>query len=135
MLTDRDGAVVQHYGYTAFGKGRYTQESSAFKVTKRYSGQKLDEDTGLYFCGSRYYDPELARFIQPDTIVPSSTTSQALNRYACVANNPLKFTDPSGHAIPSACQRSGAMKPGPASMAGPVDSPKLHPPPASSPQL
>lgn len=81
----------------AFGKERYAQETQAFKVTDRYTGQKLDEDTGLYFYGSRYYDPELARFIQADTVVPSATTSQALNRYAYVKNNPLKFTDPTGH--------------------------------------
>ena len=32
ILTDRDGSVVQHYEYTAFGKSRFTQESAAFKV-------------------------------------------------------------------------------------------------------
>jgi RHS repeat-associated protein len=66
-------------------------------VTNRYTGQPIDEETGLYFYQSRYYDAELGRFTQADTIVPSSNTSQALNRYAYVKNNPLKFTDPSGH--------------------------------------
>lgn len=58
---------------------------------------QLDEDTGLYFYGSRYYDPQLARFTQADSVVPSANTSQALNRYSYVKNNPLKFTDPTGH--------------------------------------
>jgi hypothetical protein len=39
----------------------------------------------------------LGRFIQPDTIVPDPTDSQQLNRYTYVNNNPLKYTDPSGH--------------------------------------
>ncbi len=97
VMTDWSGAVVQHYGYTAFGKERYKQETAAFEVTSRYTGQKLDEDTGLYFYGSRYYDAELGRFVQPDSVVPSATTSQALNRYTYVTNNPLKYDDPTGH--------------------------------------
>ena len=106
IMTDRDGDIVQHYGYTAFGNQQYTQSSTAFSVTSRYTGQQIDEDTGLYFYQSRYGacpvmplngDPQLARFVQADTIVPSAETSLALNRYAYVRNNPLKFTDPSGH--------------------------------------
>jgi RHS repeat-associated protein len=97
VMTNRDGELVQHYGYTAFGYERYKHNSSAFSITNRYTGQQLDEDTGLYFYNSRYYDPQLARFTQADTIVPSANTSQALNRYSYVKNNPLKFTDPSGH--------------------------------------
>ena len=53
---------------------------------------------GLYYYGARYYDPALGRFIQPDSIVPSPANSQALNRYAYVYNNPLRYTDPTGHA-------------------------------------
>jgi RHS repeat-associated protein len=97
VMTDWEGDVVQHYGYTAFGKERYVQEADAFKVTSRYTGQKLDEDTGLYYYGARYYDPELGRFIQPDSVVPTANTSQSLNRYAYVVNNPLKYDDPTGH--------------------------------------
>jgi len=39
----------------------------------------------------------LGRFLSPDTIVPEPGSPQALNRYAYVYNNPLKYTDPSGH--------------------------------------
>jgi len=38
------------------------------------------------------------RFIQPDTIVPQPDNPQALNRYSYVLNNPLRHTDPTGHA-------------------------------------
>jgi RHS repeat-associated protein len=106
-MTDRDGELVQHYGYHAFGNERYKQNTQAFGITNRYTGQELDEDTGLYFYQSRYgacpersrRNPALARFVQADTIVPSSSTGQALNRYAYVKNNPLRFTDPSGHGL------------------------------------
>jgi len=69
-MTDRDGDVVQHYGYSPFGKDNGPDPTPAFSVSSRYTGQTLDEDTGLYYYGARYYDPELARFIQADSLVP-----------------------------------------------------------------
>jgi RHS repeat-associated protein len=59
----------------------------------------LDEDTGLYYYGARYYDSELGRFTQADTIVPSAADPQTLNRYAYCGNNPIKYVDPSGHVF------------------------------------
>lgn len=57
------------------------------------------------YYGARYYLPELKRFISADTIVPSAYDSQALNRYAYVMSNPIKFIDPSGH-LPGFINRS-----------------------------
>jgi RHS repeat-associated protein len=96
LMTDRDGDVVQQYGYSPFGREDYKNNTLAFSVSNRYTGQTLDEETGLYYYGARYYDPELARFIQADSTVPDGEFSQAYNRYAYVYNNPLKFTDPTG---------------------------------------
>jgi len=48
-----------------------------------------------------YYDPELGRFIQPDTIIPDLSNPQSYNRYSYCVNNPLRYTDPTGHQIPS----------------------------------
>ncbi len=56
-------------------------------------------DTGVDPYNARYYDPELGRFISPDTIVQDPSNPQTLNRYSYVLNNPLKFTDPSGHFL------------------------------------
>ncbi len=47
--------------------------------------------------GSRYLDPALARWIQPDSIVPDPTNPQMLNRYSYVGNTPIVYTDPTGH--------------------------------------
>jgi hypothetical protein len=52
--------------------------------------------------GARWYDPELGRFISADSIVPNPGNPQALNRYSYTLNDPLKYTDPSGHA-PASC--------------------------------
>jgi RHS repeat-associated protein len=53
--------------------------------------------TGLLYYGARYYDPALGRFISADTVVPGAGNPQNLNRYAYVRNNPLRYTDPTGH--------------------------------------
>jgi RHS repeat-associated protein len=97
LVTDRNGALVQHREYWAFGQQRVRSESAQDYVFNRYTGQVFDDETGLYYYGARYYDPELGRFIQPDTIVPYPDDPQTLNRYSYVNNNPLKYTDPTGH--------------------------------------
>jgi hypothetical protein len=50
----------------------------------------------MYF-NARYYSQTLGRFVSADSIVPGARNPQALNRYAFVVGNPLKYTDPSGH--------------------------------------
>jgi hypothetical protein len=52
----------------------------------------------LLWYGSRHYDPAIGRFIQLDSIVPlASQGVQAWDRYAYANNNPVRYTDPSGH--------------------------------------
>jgi len=60
------------------------------------------EGTGLYDYGggTRWYDSALGRFAQADSIVPlASQGDQAWDRYAFVNNNPVRYTDPSGHDV------------------------------------
>lgn len=99
VMTDRSGELVKLYQHGAWGHHRYTSSHGAFAVSHRYTGQVYDADTGLYYYGSRYYDPQLGRFIQPDTIVPSPDDPQTLNRYTYVGNNPLKYVDPTGNEL------------------------------------
>lgn len=46
---------------------------------------------------ARYYDPNTNRFLTLDSIVPDPTNPQSFNRYSYVRNNPINFTDPTGH--------------------------------------
>jgi hypothetical protein len=52
---------------------------------------------------ARFFDPDAGRFLQPDSIVPDYADPQSLNRYSYVLNNPLKYTDPTGHDGISTC--------------------------------
>lgn len=51
----------------------------------------------MYFYNARYYDPYLNRFLSPDSIIPDPQNPQDLNRYSYTRNNPLRYTDPTGH--------------------------------------
>ncbi|MBN1796817.1 MAG: RHS repeat-associated core domain-containing protein [Sedimentisphaerales bacterium] len=88
-------SIIPIYRDSAFGNEEHKNNTEAFSVTNRYTGQQLDEETGLYYYGTRYYDPEIARFIQADSVVQDELSSQALNRYTYCVNNPLKYVDPS----------------------------------------
>jgi RHS repeat-associated protein len=66
----------------------------------------VTEGFGLMFYNARWYDPALGRFTQADTIVPAGVQgAQAWDRYAFVNNNPVRYTDPSGH---KACDETDA---------------------------
>lgn len=68
----------------------------------RYRGYYYDNETGFYYLQSRYYDPEICRFISADNLEIIPTLSQSagqLNLYAYCNNNPLMYTDESGESI------------------------------------
>jgi PAS domain S-box-containing protein len=54
-------------------------------------------------------DPYLNRFVSPDSIIPDPANPQSFNRYSYAYNNPVKYTDPSGHCIWDACIVEGAI--------------------------
>ncbi|MHC1744446.1 MAG: RHS repeat-associated core domain-containing protein [Syntrophobacteraceae bacterium] len=63
----------------------------------KFTGQEEDPETGLYYYGARYYDPVIGRFLSADSIVQAPADPQTLNRYSYCRNNPLIYTDPTGH--------------------------------------
>ena len=91
------GALHSQQLYKAWGESRYTSGTLPTRYT--YTGQySYASDFGLVFYGSRFYDPLLSRWAQPDSDVPESQESTlGFDRYAFVANNPVKYVDPSGH--------------------------------------
>lgn len=65
----------------------------------RYRGYFYDTDMGLYYLKTRYYDPEVGRFINMDGISYSDPeTLNGLNLYSYCGNNPVMNVDPEGHA-------------------------------------
>ncbi|MFN8499968.1 MAG: RHS repeat-associated core domain-containing protein [Anaerolineae bacterium] len=100
-LTDTSGKVVGRERYSAFGERRRGETPPT--TDRLYTGQRLNLIGNLYHytdgtSAGRFYDPVLARFIQPDSVTPGKG-SQTLNRYAYSVNNPVRYTDPTGHAF------------------------------------
>ena len=76
----------------------YDPSSIAHKNPFRYRGYYYDRETGFYYLNARYYDPQIGRFICPDDIsYLDPTTINGLNLYAYCGNNPVMYSDPSGH--------------------------------------
>ncbi|MSP13291.1 MAG: hypothetical protein EXR62_10090 [Chloroflexi bacterium] len=106
-----------------FGQERAGQPQS-LPTDRNFTGQPLDSSTNLLYYGARYYDPALGRFLQADTIVPQPGNPQSLNRYSYVMNNPVKYTDPTGHA--DACFCDGSPSPAPIYFSGLYRSDEQH---------
>ncbi|MBC7227550.1 MAG: RHS repeat-associated core domain-containing protein, partial [Thermoflexales bacterium] len=100
LCTDSGGETALAGDSDAAG-GLLRKEGAATgrRVNVFPSRQRWDAALGLYDYRARYYDPALGRFISADTIVPNPGNPQDLNRYAYVRNNPLRYTDPSGHCV------------------------------------
>ena len=94
VVTDTSGTVVDSQTYKPFGD-TWTS-SGTFGTDRKFTGQRFDGGSGLYFYGGRYYDPVLGRFISADSFVPGSANLQAWGRYSYVLNNPLRYVDPTG---------------------------------------
>jgi RHS repeat-associated protein len=92
-----DGSWNSEIKYSAFGEVR---DSSGLTPTEyRYTGQMEHSYIKLYWYRSRWYDGELAHFIQPDSIIPGAGDALSYDRYAYVKSNPILYTDPSGHMV------------------------------------
>jgi RHS repeat-associated protein len=76
VVAHADGTKKSEMRYNAWGETRYA--SGETPTSYRYTGQRQDAYIKLYFYGSRYYDPALARFVQADTVVPDGNKQAAV---------------------------------------------------------
>lgn len=104
VITNEAGTVVERLSYDAWGKRRFPNgaDDTAGAIeslsTRGFTGHEQLDTVGLVHMNGRVYDPMIGRMISPDPIVPDALNAQAWNRYSYVGNDPLTFTDPSGHS-------------------------------------
>ena len=67
----------------------------------RYRGYVYDTETGLYYLQSRYYDPEMGRFINADGYASTGQGILGTNMFAYCGNNPVKNIDQLGTSYES----------------------------------
>jgi len=95
VVTDASGNVLGEQRYYPFGETRLT--TGTIYTDRLFTGQREMAGLGIYHFNARFYSPKLGRFLSPDTIVPGYANPQNLNRMSYVTNNPLRYTDPTGH--------------------------------------
>ena len=86
--------------YKAWGEVRYSSGSlpTKYAYTGQYSYASAGEIELLYYV-ARFYDPQLGRFTQADTMIPEPGSPLAWDRYLYTRDNPIKYNDPSGHDV------------------------------------
>ena len=99
-LIDSSGSTVVEYCYDSWGKPLSTSGSLASALGKdnpfRYRGYVFDEETGFYYLQSRYYNPEVGRFISSDVLLSTGQGVLGHNAYAYCGNNPASRIDTEG---------------------------------------
>ena len=103
-LADKNGTIVAEYIYDAWDNILNLDEVNANSIARlnpyRYRGYRYDAETGRYYLNSRYYDPEIGRFINADDVrYLEPALLNGLNLYAYSGNNPVMYLDPNGNSF------------------------------------
>jgi RHS repeat-associated protein len=106
--TDENGDVVQLLDYYPFGGIRLNERSGSYENDYKFTGKELDDQTGLYYFGARYYKAGIGRWTNIDPIYLTMgaldedknsdllSNPQKQNSYSYVINNPIIYIDPLG---------------------------------------
>jgi RHS repeat-associated protein len=115
-LVNNSGTLLNHFTYDSFGTQTGSTLGATVDTRYKFTGREFDGETGDYFYRSRYYDPEVGRFLGEDAIWFGGGD---VNLYRYVENTPINAIDPSGMLIrvlprPGTLTRPGTnLKPAP----------------------
>ncbi|MBK9760381.1 MAG: hypothetical protein IPO90_10535 [Flavobacteriales bacterium] len=93
-ITDAFGHVRQHIEYMAFGETFLEEHTNNETQPYLYNGKELDRETGLYYYGARYYDPEASMWASVDPL--ADTLYAGWSAYNYTNLNPVSYKDPDG---------------------------------------
>jgi len=99
-IQDYNGNVYASYSYNAWGVPTSSSDSSSHMIEVlnplRYRGYVYDQETGLYYLQSRYYNPRTGRFLNADKYASTGQGILGNNAYAYCNNNAVNAFDPVG---------------------------------------
>ena len=101
-ILNQSGAQIVSYQYDPWGKVLSVDGSEASTIGQlnpiRYRGYYYDTETGFYYLQSRYYDPEVRRWINSDGYISSiGGDIRGYNMFAYCMNNPVTLSDNTGN--------------------------------------
>ena len=112
-ILNASGEVVVEYSYDPWGNILAVNGSLASTLGAdnpfRYRGYYYDTETGFYYVSSRYYDPEVGRYLNADGYVSTGQGILGNNMFAYCGNNPVNNCDPSGQFFISALLVGGLV--------------------------
>ena len=99
-IADKNGDIVTNYYYNAWGNVTQITGNTALAQTNplRYRSYYYDSETGYYHLKSRYYSPEVGRFLNADGQLTTGSDLIGLNLFAYCGNNHVNRIDSSGEA-------------------------------------
>ena len=97
-IADKNGDIVANYYYDAWGNVTQITGNTALAQTNplRYRSYYYDSETGYYHLKSRYYSPEVGRFLNSDSVIDNRDISTQ-NLFQYCGNNPINNADSSGN--------------------------------------
>lgn len=113
-IINDSGTLVVKYTYNAYGKILSITGSLASTIGVinpfKYKGYYYDEESGMYYCNSRYYVPEWCRWLNADNPLYISGEDSVINNIFCYcSNNPIVYLDNDGHIFFFAALIIGAV--------------------------
>ena len=107
LITDVDGNEAQHIEYIPFGEVFIDERNNTWNTPYKFNGKELDEETGLYYYGARYYDPRTSVWISVDPLAEKYPNTSP---YVYCHNNPIKYIDPDGRSTNVVARKNGTYK-------------------------
>jgi RHS repeat-associated protein len=96
LITNLDGETVQHIEYVPFGEVFIEERNNTWNTPYLFNAKELDEETGLYYYGARYYDPRISLWLSTD---PLQEKYPNVSAYAYCIQNPINIIDPDGKKL------------------------------------
>ena len=103
------GEINSRYVYDSWGKLISVTDANGNAITSethianlnpiRYRGYYYDTETGLYYLQSRYYDPEIGRFLNADKYISTGQGLNGCSMFTYCGNNPINNLDPTGSSF------------------------------------
>lgn len=102
-IFDNEFNEIVTYGYDSWGSIISITDNSEINLARinpfRYRAYYYDDETDLYYLGTRYYSPKLKRFINEDSYVSTGQGFEGYNMFQYCRNNPIMYREQNGKSI------------------------------------